>query len=259
MVRNMLEPFKVLIPQCVSLPSLSSKFFVNLVFFFFNNCYPLLHTVPIKTFACKCFWQTPLGSGHSSGWVPGKKKHAFWACLPWSHWADQPRITLSRWGLFCSLWYQLCYWERELFLSGLLLSWTTGDGTKMPQRSVFLLRFSPFCWFSASQVATSFWFVSSVPKKCLILTVFARVLVASIEGWSSAVSYSDHYIDIILPIFSYRNLGLYSCILRSSLYVWDINTLWLVVNCFALVHHLVCCFVHGAATYSNIFHYYQIY
>lgn len=120
----------------------------------------MLHTVPIKIFACKCFWQTPLGRGHSSGWVSGKKKHAFWACLPWSHWADQPRTTLSRWGLFCSLWYRLCYWERKLFLSRLLLSWATGDGTKMPQRSVFLLRFSPFCWFSASQVATNFWFVS---------------------------------------------------------------------------------------------------
>ena len=142
----------------------------------------MLHIVPIKIFACKCFWQTPLGSGHSSGWVPGEKKHAFWACLPWSHWADQPRITLPKWGLFCSLWYQLCYWERELFLSRLHLSWATGYGTKMPQRSMFLPRFSPFCWFSASKVTTSFLFVSSVPKKSLILTVFVRVFSCFYRG-----------------------------------------------------------------------------
>ena len=96
-------------------------------------------------------------------------------------------------------------------------------------------------------------------KKVWFWQFLPEFLVASIEGWSSAVSYSDHYIDIILLIFSYRNLGPYSCILRSSLYVRDINTLWLVANCFALVHHLVCYFVHGAVTYSNIFDCYQIY
>lgn len=164
MVRNVLEPCKVFIPQCVSFPSLSSKFFVHLLFFF-NNRYPLLHTVPIKIFACKCFWQTPLGSGHSSGWVPGEKKHAFWACLPWSHWADQPRITLSKWGLFCSLWYQLCYWERELFLSRLLLSWATGDGTKMPQRSMFLPRFSPLCWSVLPKLQQAFGLSPVFQKK----------------------------------------------------------------------------------------------
>jgi len=95
--------------------------------------------------------------------------------------------------------------------------WWDENATKVD----VLTEIQPFMLISASKVATSFWFVSSVPKKSLILTVFARVLVASIEGWSSAVSYSDHYIDIIMPIFSYRNFGPYSCILRSSLYVRD--------------------------------------
>ena len=172
----------------------------KLIYCFLKNThYPLLHTVPIKIFACKCFWQTPLGSGHSSGWAPGEKKHAFWACLPWSHWADQPSILCP--NEVCSAPSGISYWERELFLSRLLLSRATGDRTKMPQSSVFLQTFSPFCWFSASKIATSFRFVSSVPKKSLILTVFARVLVVPIEGWSFAVSYSDQYIDIILPIF----------------------------------------------------------
>lgn len=161
----------------------------------------MLHTVPVKIFACKCFWQTPLGSGHSSGWVPGWEKTCFLSLSSMESLGRSTKHTLSKWGLFCSLWYQLCYWERELFLSRLLLSRAIGDGTKMPPSSVFLGIFSPFCWFSASKIATSFQFVSSVPKKILILTVFARVLVVPIEGWSFAVSYSDQYIDIILPIF----------------------------------------------------------
>lgn len=68
---------------------------------------------------------------------------------------------------------------------------------KMPQSSLFLVIFSHFSWIGAPQIAASLWLISRGPEM-LILTIFASVLIASMEEKNFGVPYSTIATDVAL-------------------------------------------------------------
>lgn len=77
------------------------------------------------------------------------------------------------------------------------VEWIGIGQIKMPQNSLYLLRFSHFFWINTLWIAASFWFLSRLLKK-LILTIFAGFLIT----FMGERIFRSHYFVIFTDITS---------------------------------------------------------
>lgn len=107
--------------------------------------------------------------------------------------------------------------------------WVQG---KLKCHKSLLARSSCFLLIEYTPVSVSFWLVSRVLKK-LILMVFGSLFIAFVEGWTFGVPYSTIFADVtwILPCFwwpwQFWNIGQVYCILYFS---WDLFVVFLMTR-----------------------------